>query len=208
MDPLVARLAAPGTSTLGHFVDEGFLDLAIRPVFSPVRCAGRALTVDAPAGDNAIYRRAIREVKAGDVLVIHRNGDDRRASFGGLLGLAARNRGVAGVILDGPVTDVGELVDLRLPVFAKGTSALTTRRLNAGGTVGEPVICGGVRVETGDYVLADEDGILVIPAAGLSGVLERGEAAARRARETRDYLLAGKTLDEIAEIRKKARGDA
>lgn len=208
MDPLVARLAALATSTFGHFLDEGFLDPAVRPVFSPVKCAGRALTVDAPAGDNAIYRRAIREARSGDVLVIHRNGDDRRASFGGLLALAVHNRGIAGVILDGPVTDLAELVELRLPIFAKGVAALTTRRLNAGGAVGVPVTCGGVRVETGDYVLADEDGVLVIPRANLEDVIERGEAAARRAAQTREYLLAGKTLDEIAEIRKKARDGA
>jgi len=62
----------------------------------------------------------------------------------------------AGVVLDGPVTDLAELLELRLPVFARGISALTTRRLNLGGTIGEPITCGGVRVEVGDYVLGDE----------------------------------------------------
>ncbi|MDR7420184.1 MAG: RraA family protein [Armatimonadota bacterium] len=203
MDPLIARLARLAPSTLGHFVEEGFLDIQIRPIFRPVKLVGRALTVSAPPKDNAIYRRAIREARPGDVLVIHRNGDLRHASFGGLLGLAARNRGIAGAVLDGPCTDIVELTELGLPVYSLGISALTTRRLDLGGTVGEPIACGGVRVATGDYVLADDDGVLVIPAAGAAIVIERGEAAARREAETRAYLLSGKTLDEIDAIRSR-----
>jgi regulator of RNase E activity RraA len=201
MDPVVARLSRIAPSTLGHFLDEGFLDPQIRPIFRPVKLAGRALTVSAPPRDNAVYRRAIREAQPGDVLVIHRNGDLRHASFGGLIGLAARNRGLAGVVLDGPCTDLVELTELGFPVFALGVSALTTRRLNLGGTVGEPVVCGGVRVATGDYVLADDDGVLIIPAAQVSEAIERGEAAARREAETRGFLLSGKTLDDIDAIR-------
>ncbi len=202
MDPTLERLSRLATSTLGDFLDDGFLDITIRPVFHPVKLAGRALPVDAPPGDNTIYRRAIGDAGRGDVLVIHRRGDDRRASFGGLLGRAARNKGIAGVVLDGPVTDLTELLELRLPVFARGISALTTRRLNLGGTIGEPITCGGVRVEAGDYVLGDEDGVLVIPAARIEAVITEGEAAARREGETREYLLRGKTLDEIDAIRR------
>jgi regulator of RNase E activity RraA len=202
MDPIVARLERLAPSTLGHFLDEGFLDPEIRPIFRPVKLVGRALTVSAAPRDNAIYRRAVREAQPGDVLVIHRRGDLRHASFGGLLGLAARNRGIAGVVLDGPCTDLAELTALGLPVYSRGVSALTTRRLGLEGTVGEPIVCGGVRVATGDYVLADDDGILIIPAGKIETVIERGEAAARREAETREFLLSGKTLDEIDAIRK------
>jgi regulator of RNase E activity RraA len=202
MEAITARLARIAPSTLGHFVDEGFLDPEIRPVFRPVKLVGRALTVSAPPRDNTIYRLALREARQGDVLVVHRNGDLRHASFGGLLGLAARNRGVAGVILDGPCTDLAELTELGLPVYALGVSALTTRRLDLGGTVGDPVVCGGVHVSTGDYVLADDDGVLIIPAREVETMIERGEAAARREAETREYLLSGKTLDDIDAIRK------
>jgi regulator of RNase E activity RraA len=205
MDPIVARLSRIATSTLGHFIDEGFLDPQIRPVFRPVKLAGRALTVSAPPRDNAIYRQAIRRAKPGDVLVIHRGGDARHASFGGLLALAARNAGIAGAVLDGPCTDLVELSALGLPVFSLGVSALTTRRLGLGGTVGEPITCGGVRVMPGDYVLGDDDGVLVIPAGQIEAVLERGEAATGREAETRRYLLSGATLDEIDAIREEGR---
>lgn len=88
-------------------------------------------------------------------------------------------------------------------MFARGISPLTTRRLNIGGTVGEPITCGGVRVATGDYVLGDDDGVLIIPAADIESVVARGLEAGRRESETRRHLLAGKTLDEIDELRRR-----
>jgi 4-hydroxy-4-methyl-2-oxoglutarate aldolase len=203
MDDVLERLAQIAPSTLGHFLDAGFLDPGIRPLYRPIRLVGRALTVDSPARDNGILRRAIREARSGDVLVISRNGDARHAAFGGLLGLAAKQRGIAGAVLDGPATDLAELTELQFPVFARGISALTTRRLNVGGTVGEPITCGGVRVATGDYVLGDDDGVLIVPAADIESVVARGLEAGRRESETRRHLLAGKTLDEIDELRRR-----
>lgn len=202
MDPMVERLSRLATSTLGHFIDDGFLDIAIRPVFHPVACAGRAFTVD--SRDNVINRVGIREARPGDMLVIARGGDFRHASFGGMLALAARQKGIAGVVVDGPVCDYVELLEFRLPVFSRGCSALTSRPSPSGGTVGEPVVCGGVRVATGDYVLADDDGILIIPPSEVERIVERGEEATRREAETRKYLEDGKTLDDIAAMRQRA----
>jgi len=203
MDNVLERLGQIAPSTLGHFLDDGFLDPGIRPLYRPIRLVGRALTVDSPPRDNGILRRAIREARSGDVLVISRNGDLRHAALGGLLGLAAKLRGIAGAVLDGPATDLAEIVELRFPVFARGISALTTRRLDIGGTVGEPISCGGVRVSTGDYVLGDDDGVLIIPSAEIEPVIIRGLEAGRREGETRRHLLAGKTLDEVDELRRR-----
>lgn len=77
MTAAVDRLSRLATSTLGHFLDEGFLDPQICPIFRPIKLVGRALPVSAPPRDNAIYRRAVGEAKPGDVLVIHRRGDAR-----------------------------------------------------------------------------------------------------------------------------------
>jgi regulator of RNase E activity RraA len=203
MSSVVERLSRIPPSTLGHFIDEGFLDPDIRPIFRPIRLVGRAITVSAPARDNTIYRRALREAGPGDVLVIHRQGDQRHASFGGLLGLAAHNRGLAGAVLDGPVTDLAELTALKFPVFARGITALTARRLNLGGTVGLPIVCGGARVATGDYMLGDDDGVMVIAAAVVEDVIARGLAGVQRETETRRWLEAGKTLDDIDALRKE-----
>lgn len=90
MDPILETLRQIPPSTLGHFLDDGFLDIEIRPIFRPITLVGRALPISAPPRDNAIYRQALRECRPGDVLVIHRRGDARHASFGGNLGLAAK----------------------------------------------------------------------------------------------------------------------
>jgi 4-hydroxy-4-methyl-2-oxoglutarate aldolase len=203
MDPILETLKHIPPSTLGHFLDEGFLDIEIRPIFRPIALVGRAFTISAPPRDNGIYRRALRECQPGDVLVIHRGGDLRHASFGGNLGLAAKNCGIAGAVLDGPVTDLVELTEIRLPVFARGVSALTTRRLDLGGTIGEPIVCGGVHVAHGDYVVADDDGVLIIPASRIEAVLEQGRAARQREKETWQWLSEGKTLDDLDAIRRK-----
>ena len=203
MDEVLKQLSRIAPTTLGHFLDEGFLDPAIQPIYRPIKLVGRALTVDSPPRDNGILRHAVQQAQRGDVLVVHRGGDERHAAFGGLLGLAAKNGGIAGAVLDGPAADLAELTELGLPVFARGISALTTRRLNLGGTVGEPIICGGVRVATGDYVLGDDDGVLIIPASQVNTVIERGLEAGRREQETRRFLLSGKTLDEIDAARRQ-----
>jgi len=202
MDSIIERLSRLAPSTLGHFVDEGFLDIAIRPVFQPVKFAGRAVTVDAPPRDNTIYRQALRGANPGDVLMIARGGDFRHASFGGGMALAAKNRGIVGVVVDGPATDYAELVAFGLPVYSRGLSALTTRRLNLGGSIGEPIVCGGVRVANGDYVLADDDGVLVIPPSAAQAIIERGETASQREQETLALLRSGKTFDEIDAMRR------
>jgi len=204
MDPILETLRQIPPSTLGHFLDDGFLDIEIRPIFRPIRLVGRALPISAPPRDNAIYRQALRECRPGDVLVIHRRGDPRHASFGGNLGLAAKNCGVAGVVLDGPVTDLAELTEIKFPVFARGVSALTTRRLDLGGTIGEPIVCGGVHVAYGDYVVADDDGVLIISASRIEAVLEQGRVARQREKETWQLLSEGKTLDDLDQIRRKA----
>ena len=204
MDPILETLRHIPPSTIGHFLDEGFLDIEIRPIFRPIALVGRALTISAPPRDNGIYRRALRESHPGDVLVIHRGGDQRHASFGGNLGLATKNCGIAGVVLDGPVTDLAELTEIKLPVFALGVSALTTRRLDLGGTIGEPIICGGVNVAAGDYVVADDDGVLIIPASRIEAVVEQGRIARQREKETWRLLSECKTLDDLDAIRRKA----
>ena len=144
----------------------------------------------------------MQHARPGDVLVVARGGDRRRAAFGGMRILDAKHKGIAGLVMDGPVTDYAELVEFRLPVFSLGISALTCRALGLGGTIGEPIVCGGVRVAPGDYVLGDDDGVLVIAPSEAPAIIERGEAATRREHETRALLDAGKTLEEIQAARR------
>jgi len=199
MDPMIERLSRIATSTLGHFVEDGFLDVTISPVFRPIKCAGRALTV----GENASTREAIRAARPGEIMVVARGGEARYAGFGGMVALACKKAGFAGVVLDCPTCDYAEIVEFRLPVFSRGISALLPKGREYSGPIRQPILCGGVRIRDGDYVLGDDDGVLVIPPSEIEAIVARGEAAEKRGVETRALLEAGKTLDEVNELRRK-----
>lgn len=151
------------SGTIGHLSTDGFLDWEIQPLFRPVRMVGTALTVACQPTDNAPLAEALSGAKQGTVLVVARHGDRRHAPWGGLMSRMAHGRGLAGTVIDGAATDWREVVELGYPVFARNLSSLTTRRLNLSGAVGQPVVCGGVLVRTGDVVIGDDDGVVAVP---------------------------------------------
>ena len=151
------------SGTLGHLSTDGFLDWEIQPLFRPVRMVGTALTVSCQPTDNAPLAEAMAAATPGTVMVVARQGDRRHAPWGGLMSRIAAGRGLAGTVIDGAATDWREIVELQYPVFARNLSALTTRRHNLPATVGEPITCGGVLVRTGDVVIGDDDGVVVVP---------------------------------------------
>src|SRR5690606_12692180 len=146
------------SGTLRHLGSEGFLHWEIQPLYRPVRMLGTALTVACQPTDNAPLADASPRATPGPLLVAARSGDRRHAPWGGLMSRSAANRGLAGAVIDGAATDWREIVELQFPVFARNLSALTTRRQNLPGTVGEPVTVGGVLVRSGDVVIGDDDG--------------------------------------------------
>ncbi len=186
------------TGTVGHFLDQGFMDWQIQCLYRPVKLVGRALTIASPPTDNSIFREALERAQPGDVLVINRAGDQRHASWGGILSLAAQLQGIAGIVIDGAATDWSEITEMKLPVFCRNLSALTTRRQNLGGRLGEPVSCGGVTVHTGDVILGDEDGVVVVPRAEVDSVLERALVKEAQEEKMRANLRSGMTLVEAA----------
>ena len=111
-DELVDRFRTIPPATIGHLLAEGFLDTALRPIFGPVTVVGRAVTVRMPRGDSALTRPAIRALQPGNVLVIAQDGDTQVANWGEMTSLGAKMRGAAGVIIDGSVTDVVEILSL------------------------------------------------------------------------------------------------
>lgn len=187
------------TGTIGHFLTDGFLDWELQSVYRPVKMAGRALTVASPPTDNSIFREAIEQAGPGQVLVISRFGDRRHASWGGLMSLAAKLKGIEGVVVDGAATDWAEITEMQFPVFCRNLSALTARRQRLGGTIGEPVACGGITVRTGDFVLGDADGVVVVPDAMVDDVLRRAVAKEQQEEEMRRLLKGGKSQREVAE---------
>jgi regulator of RNase E activity RraA len=195
------RYEGVSAGTIGHFRTEGFMDVGIQALARPVRVLGRAFTVSCQPTDNAPVSAALTRAAPGDILVIDRQGDRRHACWGGILTQAAKLAGLAGVVIDGAATDWREITESGFPVFCTNLSALTTRRLELEGSLGEPIMCGGVCVSTGDVVLGDDDGVVVLPAAEAEAVLT--EAERREAREERmlGFLAQGLPL---AEARRRA----
>jgi regulator of RNase E activity RraA len=161
-DEIVEGFKSLGVGDIGHIQTFGFMDTAIRPVWSDVRLVGRAVTVRMPSMDIGVGRAAIRACKPGDVLVVDRGGDTEFACWGGGAGLLAIVQGVAGLIVDGAVTDVMEITDLKWPVYARSISGLVGRATQEHGEVNTTISCGGVPVSPGDLIVADDDGIVVI----------------------------------------------
>lgn len=188
-DPLFEALLQVELPTVGHFLEEGFCDSRIRPIGEVGRMAGRAVTVDLTEPDAIAVNRALVRLRPGDVLVIRVHGG-RHAPVGAVTAAAAIARGAAGIVVDGPVTDLSALsaTAAMLPVFATGTTALTTKRLGtATAGVGRPVIIGGVSIADGDLVAGDENGVVSFRSDALTPeILD----AARRSDDAEPELLA------------------
>jgi 4-hydroxy-4-methyl-2-oxoglutarate aldolase len=195
---LIERYRGLPPATIGHLLDEGFVDTAIRPIFKRVSVVGTAMTLKLPDDDLALTRPAIAQLRPGDVLVIDQGGETLRACWGEMTSLAARVRGCAGVIIDGAVTDIVEIEDQGLPTFARAISALVGRRRESDeGGVNVPVQCGGVAVHPGDLIVADDNGIVVIPPQRADELAVAARAVEDRAPFQRIWLQHGGSLADL-----------
>jgi 4-hydroxy-4-methyl-2-oxoglutarate aldolase len=199
VDPAFAsRLLEVEVATVGHFRFRGFVDRSIRPLQPGRRVVGTAVTVAIPGPDSTLLHHAVGLLQAGHVLVIDRLGDDRHACLGGGVARAVAIAGASGAILDGPCTDPDEIVDVGLPVWCCGVSGITTRLLNLGGSLNEPIACGNVPVLPGDIVLADESGVLVLPPHEVAAVAEEALARQQRAMSRQPRILGGEKLGDVS----------
>ena len=194
---LLDLLVQAEPAVIGHFRYTGFMSPAIRAHFQDRRIAGTAVTVRAPGMDGAMVHHAVGQARPGDVLVIDRCGDNAIATIGGAVAYAARAAGVAGIIVDGLVTDLGELRQYGVPVWSRGTSAVTVKTLGLGGDFCLPVSCGGVGVTPGDAILADENGILVLPAEDIRESATRALQMMKDEKRTLARIDAGEKYPDI-----------
>ena len=192
---LVERLLEVEVSALCD-ADKGLpvVDPAIRAMVPDVRIAGPALTVVAEDDHLPVFI-ALAEAEAGDVLVIV-TGGRRLAVAGELFATEARRRGVAGIVIDGFCRDVHGLRRLGLPVFARGTIPMSGSTVSRA-PLSQAVRCGGVDVQPGDVVFADDDGIVIAPAERLEAALEQGEAIARAEQAILEALGRGERLHDL-----------
>jgi 4-hydroxy-4-methyl-2-oxoglutarate aldolase len=200
LNTVIERLRVLSTGTLGHFTDFGFAG-GLQPLSRPVRAVGRAFTIRIPQTDAAAVHYALGLVEPGEVLVIDTSGERTRATWGGVVTYAAVCAGVAGAIIDGPVTDWEEITSSGLPVWCRGLSALTARLAVLEGAIQVPVQVAGVVVEPGDIAFADSDGAFFIRPRDAAGLMERVAAAEESEIELKRRLDAGEKLPDILDTR-------
>lgn len=174
-----AFLTLSPTTLADALTRDRVMDIGIRPLWPGMpRVAGPAYTVRCAPGDNLMLHAAIYRAPAGAVIVVEA-GDVDYAVAGGNVCAVAQRRGVAAFVVDGVIRDLAEARERRFPVFARGVIPIPGGK-DGLGTLGEPVRCGGVLVEPGDMVVADEEGVVVVPAARLEAVRRAAEARAAK----------------------------
>jgi 4-hydroxy-4-methyl-2-oxoglutarate aldolase len=198
-EPRVTTAHLCDVSPFGILMDSG-----IRPIWAGAHLSGPAFTVRVAPGDNASLMVAIRTAQAGDVLVVDGGGNVERALWGAILSLAARQRGIAGIVMDAAARDRDEIAEMGFPVFARGVTP-DTPYSKVHGSTGQPVVCGGLTVHPGDMVYADGDGVAVIRAEAHDATLERAIERIEMETQILQGLEAGKPLDELVPILARTR---
>jgi 4-hydroxy-4-methyl-2-oxoglutarate aldolase len=159
------------------------------------RCTGEVLTVRLVAGDNGALHRALQAADPGQVIVASSSGTGDAGHWGELMTRAAITRRLGGLVIDASIRDRRELRELGFPVFFRSTCPRKAVKTE-GGAVGDPISIGGVEIATGDHVVADEDGVVVIPRSLLAAVTAETEAIAAREAETLHALASGRASVE------------
>jgi 4-hydroxy-4-methyl-2-oxoglutarate aldolase len=173
---------------------------SIHAIVPGLRAVGPAHTVKCYPGSIITVHKALLEAAPGEVIVVDGEGDERGALFGELMALQAQANGIAGIVIDGPVRDRAALLGIGLPVFATGINP----RVGSNRRVGQtqvPVQCGGVVVQPGDYVLADDAGVVIVPATQLVAAVEATEAVAAKEARIRTAIAHGEQLGDLLGFR-------
>jgi 4-hydroxy-4-methyl-2-oxoglutarate aldolase len=172
----------------------GDIGQPVHALFAGARLAGPAYTVKCPPGELSAVRRAVDAAPAGCVLVIECTGQEQAALWGGAGTIAALRRGLAGVVTNGRTRDAAQIRELGFPVFCTGTSVRGATRSEPGWT-GVPVCIGGVTVHPDDVLVADDDGVVVVPRASAQEVLLAAQEKARKQAAREQRLRAGEPYD-------------
>jgi 4-hydroxy-4-methyl-2-oxoglutarate aldolase len=188
---VIRKLGELGVATVHEAQGRtGLMRPYMRPIYSTAKVAGSAITISSQPGDNLMIHAAVELCQPGDILVVTTTSESTDGMFGELLGVSCRAHGVVGLIIDAGVRDVADLTSMEFPVWSKAVSAQGTVK-NTAGWVNTPVVCAGTAVHAGDVVVADVDGVVVIPRQAAAEIARLGAERIAKEEKSRQRLRSG-----------------
>lgn len=195
------KLKTFGSATIHEAQGQkGAFESQMKPLDPSLRLVGRALTVELRPDDNLLIHYAVVKAEPGDVLVVDAKGFMEAGPWGDVLTLAAQQRGIAGLVINGAVRDAESIIEMGFPVFCRGLSIKGTAK-EQNGKVNVPICMNGVTINAGDIIVGDRDGLVVVAATEVEDVISASERRELKEIDMRRAIMAGKTTVELLNLK-------